>query len=117
MPAPALFPPDLPACADSIEVLEIAPISPPRTTVTPGVLYGTLRTPGKCYSNTGRNVLWWRPDTMKRMTLRLSDALHSALKQLSMQENRSLHGEILHLLKLTVGTAPASQQEEELDAE
>jgi hypothetical protein len=53
---------------------------------------------------------------MKRMTLRLSDALHSALKQLSLQENRSLHGEILHLLKLTVGTAPASQQEEELDA-
>jgi predicted HicB family RNase H-like nuclease len=56
-------------------------------------------------------------DTMKRMTLRLSEALHTALKERSVQENRSLHGEILHLLKQTVGSVTASQLQEEHDAE
>jgi hypothetical protein len=55
---------------------------------------------------------------MKRMTLRLSEALHSALKALSIQENRSLHGEIVHLLRQTVGgSLPSSPQKEEPDAE
>jgi len=35
---------------------------------------------------------------MKMVTLRLPDTLHAALKQLSVQENRSLHGEILYRL-------------------
>jgi len=36
---------------------------------------------------------------MKRLTLRLTDSLHAALKQISAQENRSLHGEIIYRLK------------------
>jgi hypothetical protein len=55
-------------------------------------------------------------DTMKRMTLRLSEALHTALKELSIQENRSLHGEIIHLLKQTVGSLTAPQLKEEHNA-
>ncbi len=39
---------------------------------------------------------------MKKLTLRLSDGLHGALKQLSEQEDRSLHGEILYHLKRAV---------------
>jgi len=41
--------------------------------------------------------------SMKRLTLRLSEALHLALKELSIQEDRSLHGEIVYLLKQMVG--------------
>jgi hypothetical protein len=51
------------------------------------------------------------------MTLRLSEALHSALKALSIQENRSLHGEIVHLLRQTVGSPAIPPQKEEHDAE
>lgn len=39
---------------------------------------------------------------MKKLTLRLSETLHIALKQLSSQENRSLHGEIVYRLKRAV---------------
>lgn len=44
----------------------------------------------------------WYSDTMKRLTLRLSDMLHEALKQLSTEENRSLHGEIVYCLKRAI---------------
>ncbi len=36
---------------------------------------------------------------MKRLTLRLTDTLHAELKQVSLEENRSLHGEIIYRLK------------------
>ncbi len=39
---------------------------------------------------------------MKKLTLRLSDCLHGALKQLSEHEDRSLHGEIVYHLKRAV---------------
>ena len=39
---------------------------------------------------------------MKKLTLRLSDALHVALKELSEREDRSLHGEIIYRLKRAV---------------
>jgi hypothetical protein len=39
---------------------------------------------------------------MKKLTLRLNEALHAMLKQLSLQENRSLHGEIVHRLKQSI---------------
>ena len=54
---------------------------------------------------------------MKRMTLRLSETLHSALKELSVQENRSLHGEIVHLLKQTLESLTPSPRKEEHDAQ
>jgi hypothetical protein len=54
---------------------------------------------------------------MKRMTLRLSEALHTALKELSVQENRSLHGEIVHLLKQTVGASTVTPEKENAHAE
>ena len=52
---------------------------------------------------------------MKRLTLRLSENLHTALKQLSVQENRSLHGEIVYLLKQTVGPDKSNPSKKELD--
>lgn len=39
---------------------------------------------------------------MKKLTLRLSDSLHGALKELSEHEDRSLHGEIIYRLKRAV---------------
>ena len=39
---------------------------------------------------------------MKKLTLRLTDALHGALKELSEREDRSLHGEIIYRLKRAV---------------
>jgi len=39
---------------------------------------------------------------MKKLTLRLSETLHTAIKQLSSQENRSMHGEIVYRLKRAV---------------
>lgn len=50
---------------------------------------------------------------MKRLTLRLSETLHTALKQLSVQENRSLHGEIVYLLKQTVGSDKSNLSKKE----
>lgn len=35
---------------------------------------------------------------MKQMTLRLPDDLHAALKALAESEQRSLHGQIMHLV-------------------
>ncbi len=43
-------------------------------------------------------------DTMKMVTLRLPDTLHAELKELSEQENRSLHGEIVYCLKRAVAS-------------
>ncbi len=55
---------------------------------------------------------------MKKLTLRLSDALHVALKELSEQEDRSLHGEIIYRLKRAVESKRNHFQEKELhDAE
>lgn len=55
---------------------------------------------------------------MKKLTLRLSDALHVALKELSEQEDRSLHGEIIYRLKRAVESRMNHSHEKELhDAE
>lgn len=43
-------------------------------------------------------------DAMKMVTLRLPDTLHAELKELSEQENRSLHGEIVYCLKRAVAS-------------
>ncbi len=52
---------------------------------------------------------------MKRLTLRLSETLHTALKVLSVQENRSLHGEIVYLLKQTIGPDKSTPLKKESD--
>lgn len=52
---------------------------------------------------------------MKRLTLRLSDLLHMALKELSAQENRSLHGEIVYRLKRAVESKKPSLPQKEHD--
>ncbi len=55
---------------------------------------------------------------MKKLTLRLSDSLHSALKELSEREDRSLHGEIIYRLKRAVESiTPPFQPKEQDDAE
>ena len=36
---------------------------------------------------------------MKRLTLRMPDDLYEALKKLAEKETRSMHAEILHLIK------------------
>lgn len=36
---------------------------------------------------------------MIRLTLRLPDKVHSALKALAKKENRSLNGQIVHIIK------------------
>ncbi len=64
---------------------------------------------------------------MKKLTLRLSDGLHGALKQLSEHEDRSLHGEIVYHLKRVVESmgrtsvvesmSRTSQAKESADAE
>lgn len=50
---------------------------------------------------------------MKKFTLRLSDALHVALKELSEQEDRSLHGEIIYRLKRAVESRKTHSHEKE----
>gem|GEM_PF-7063283 len=52
---------------------------------------------------------------MKRLTLRLSESLHTTLKELSVQENRSLHGEIVYLLKQRLGTHLQTPSRKESD--
>jgi len=42
---------------------------------------------------------WHYNDAMKRVSLRLPDELHKALKELATQENRSLNGQIIYILK------------------
>lgn len=55
---------------------------------------------------------------MKKLTLRLSDALHVALKELSEQEDRSLHGEIIYRLKRVIESRKShSHAKEPYDAE
>ncbi len=55
---------------------------------------------------------------MKKLTLRLSDGLHGALKQLSEHEDRSLHGEIVyHLKRVVESVTRTSQAKESIDAE
>jgi len=55
---------------------------------------------------------------MKKLTLRLSDGLHGALKQLSEHEDRSLHGEIVYHLKRVVESMNRTlQTKESADAE
>ena len=51
--------------------------------------------------------------SMKRLTLRLSDNLHAELKQISAQENRSLHGEIIHRLKRALEQKNSSNPKKE----
>jgi hypothetical protein len=54
---------------------------------------------------------------MKRLTLRLSDSLHEALKELSLEEQRSLHGQIVYLLKGNIGgKKPNRVKKESADA-
>ena len=45
----------------------------------------------------------------------LSETLHTALKLLSVQENRSLHGEIVYLLKQTIGPDKSTPLKKESD--
>jgi hypothetical protein len=52
---------------------------------------------------------------MKRLTLRLSDTLHEALKELSLEEQRSLHGQIVYLLKEMLGGTKHNRSKKELD--
>jgi len=52
---------------------------------------------------------------MKKLTLRLSETLHFALKQLSSQENRSLHGEIVYRLKRAVESKRNTSLKKESD--
>jgi hypothetical protein len=52
---------------------------------------------------------------MKRLTLRLNDTLHTALKKLSAHEDRSLHGEIVYLLKQMVRNNKQRPVRKELD--
>lgn len=52
---------------------------------------------------------------MKKLTLRLSDPLHEALKQLSERENRSLHGEIVYRLKRVVEVHQKGPSKKEWD--
>ncbi len=55
---------------------------------------------------------------MKKLTLRLSDGLHGALKQLSEHEDRSLHGEIVYHLKRVVESMNRTlQTKESIDVE
>lgn len=64
----------------------------------------TLQIPIKCYS-----------DSMKMLTLRLPDTLHAALKQLSSQENRSMHGEIVYRLKRAIESGKKIPHNKEAD--
>lgn len=54
---------------------------------------------------------------MKKLTLRLSDGLHSALKALSEQEDRSLHGEIIYRLKRAVESRKSAHNHNPLEKE
>jgi len=36
---------------------------------------------------------------MKQISLRLPDDLHAALKKLAQREHRSLHGQVVHILR------------------
>jgi hypothetical protein len=55
---------------------------------------------------------------MKKLTLRLSESLHTALKELSEQEDRSLHGEIVYRLKRAVESIQINSTRKEFhDAE
>ena len=51
---------------------------------------------------------------MKKLTLRLSESLHEALKDLSQHEDRSLHGEIIYRLKRAVESRKHTLHKKEL---
>jgi hypothetical protein len=52
---------------------------------------------------------------MKKLTLRLTDTLHAALKQLSGEENRSLHGEIVYHLRRVIENGKQNPTNKESD--
>ena len=52
--------------------------------------------------------------SMKKLTLRLSESLHEALKDLSQHEDRSLHGEIIYRLKRAVESRKHTLHKKEL---
>ncbi len=52
---------------------------------------------------------------MKKLTLRLSETLHIALKQLSIQESRSMHGEIVYRLKRAIESGRNAPLKKESD--